>query len=141
MRSVRFKEQPEAIAKQWETVLKQTPKADLIVIREETAIDYLEGLFGDVTPEVVQFQLDGETIPVKLPKVEGLIYYHATRSLARAGSRHDRRSGRLEDSSRRDVAGRRQAPSGNAGRRRARSAAGARQLHGLSGPVPHGFPG
>ncbi|MGC3966521.1 MAG: hypothetical protein QM775_03880, partial [Pirellulales bacterium] len=51
-----FKEQPEAIAKQWETVLKQTPKADLIVIREETAIDYLEGLFGDVTPEVVQFR-------------------------------------------------------------------------------------
>ncbi|MGC3969109.1 MAG: hypothetical protein QM775_17620 [Pirellulales bacterium] len=45
---VRFKEQPEAIAKQWETVLKATPKADLIVIREETAINYLEGLFGDV---------------------------------------------------------------------------------------------
>ena len=79
VRSVRFKEQPEAIAKQWQQVLKQTPKADLIVIREESAIDYLEGLFGDVTPEVVQFQLDGETIPVKRPKVEGLVYFPAAR--------------------------------------------------------------
>ena len=77
IRSVRLKEQPEAIAKQWEAVLKQTPKADLIVIREENAIDYLEGLFGAVTSETVEFELDGDKIPVKRPKVEGLIYYHA----------------------------------------------------------------
>lgn len=77
IRSVRLKEQPEAIAKQWEAVLKQTPKADLIVIREENAIDYLEGLFGTVTNETVEFELDGDKIPVKRSKVEGLVYYHA----------------------------------------------------------------
>lgn len=77
IRSVRFKEQPEGIAKQWQTILQQTPKADLIVIREDTAIDYLEGLFGDVTPETVTFELDGDKVPVKRPKIEGLVYYHA----------------------------------------------------------------
>ncbi len=76
IRAVRFKEQPEAVAAQWRAILNQTPKADLIVIREENAVDYLEGVFGDVTPETVTFELDGEKIPVKRPKVEGLVYFH-----------------------------------------------------------------
>lgn len=74
--SVRFKEQAQAIADQWNAILKKTAPADLIVIREDSAIDYLEGVFGDVTAETVKFTLDGETIPVKRPKVEGLVYFH-----------------------------------------------------------------
>ncbi|MCE9604186.1 MAG: NPCBM/NEW2 domain-containing protein [Planctomycetia bacterium] len=74
--SVRLKEQPQAIAEQWNAILNRPAPADLIVIREETSIDYLEGVFGDVTADSVQFTLDGEAIPVKRPKVEGLVYYH-----------------------------------------------------------------
>lgn len=77
VKSVRFKEQAQAIADQWNAILNRTAPADLIVIREENALDYLEGVFGDVTNETVKFTLDGETIPVKRPKVEGLIYYHS----------------------------------------------------------------
>jgi len=77
VRSVRFKEQPQAIADQWAAIVNRPAPADLIVIREESAIDYLEGVLGDVSNETVKFTLDGEVVPVKRPKVEGLVYYHS----------------------------------------------------------------
>lgn len=75
IRAVRFKEQSPEIGAQWERMLKLAPKADLIVIREDQSIDYLEGVIGDVTAEAVEFALEGQKIPVKRPKVEGLVYY------------------------------------------------------------------
>jgi hypothetical protein len=51
--------------------------ADLIVVRKKDAIDYLEGVLGDVSAGEVAFELDGQTVPVKRPRIEGLVYYHA----------------------------------------------------------------
>jgi hypothetical protein len=50
----------------------------LLVVRKQGALDYLEGVLGDVDDEVMHFELEKELIPVKRPKVEGLIYYHAS---------------------------------------------------------------
>lgn len=77
IRSVRFNEQPQAIADQWNAIVNRPAPADLIVIREDAAIDYLEGVIGDITKETVKFTLDGEVVPVKRTKVEGLIFYHS----------------------------------------------------------------
>jgi hypothetical protein len=74
--SVRFKQQSHEIAAQWEKILAMPVAADLIVIREGPSIDYLEGVLGDVTADRVEFTLDGEKVPVKPARVEGVVYYH-----------------------------------------------------------------
>jgi hypothetical protein len=75
--SVRFKQQSHEIAAQWERILKTPAQADLIVIREGQSIDYLEGVLGDVTADRVDFTLDGEKVPVKPARVDGVVYYHS----------------------------------------------------------------
>jgi len=75
--SVRFKQQSHEIAAQWEKILATPASADLIVIRDGPSIDYLEGVLGDVTSEK-----DGEKVPVKPARVEGLVYYHARTTAA-----------------------------------------------------------
>jgi hypothetical protein len=74
--AVRLKEQSENIAQQWAEIVSAKRSADVIVIRREEAIDYLEGVLGDVTPESVQFTLDGDLVNVKRPRVEGFLYFH-----------------------------------------------------------------
>ena len=77
--AVRFKEQNEALARQWEQIVGLNLPGDVIVIRKSDAIDYLEGVLGDVSNEKVDFELDGDSIPVARDKVEGLIYYTGAR--------------------------------------------------------------
>lgn len=71
----------EILDGQWSDLLtSQTAgkqAADLIVVRKKEAIDYLEGVLGDVSATEVAFELDGQTVPVKRPRIEGLVYYHA----------------------------------------------------------------
>lgn len=74
--SVRLKDQSQRIADQWAEILAAKKSGDAIVIRREEAIDFLEGVLGDVTEETVQFQLDGDTVDVKRPKVEGFVYFN-----------------------------------------------------------------
>jgi hypothetical protein len=71
---VRLQEQSEKQAEQWSEILQADRNGDLIVIKKGDVLDYLTGVLGDVTPETVQFELDGNTVPVKRPKVAGLIY-------------------------------------------------------------------
>lgn len=74
--AVRLKEQNEKIAQQWVEIVGLKRAADLIVVRRDEAIDYLEGVLGDVTPETVQFKLEGDVVNVKRPRVEGFLYLH-----------------------------------------------------------------
>ena len=105
IRAVRFREQSPEIGAQWERILQMTPKADLIVIREQQSIDYLEGVLGDVAEDVVDFTLEGQKVPVRRTKVEGLIYYRPAEAAAvpapcvvvdRGGSRFETASLALE---------------------------------------------
>lgn len=75
--SVRLKEQNERIAQQWADIAGMKRAADVIVVRREEAIDFLEGVLGDVTAETVQFKLEGDQVNVKRPRVEGFLYFHA----------------------------------------------------------------
>lgn len=80
VRAVRLKPMSPEMVSQWEQMVVDDPKADCVVIREGTALDYLEGVLGDFGPETFGFSLDGEPLTVKRTKAEGLIYFHAKRS-------------------------------------------------------------
>ena len=79
IRWVRFlaDDRNDKLAREWTQIAGGKAASDLLVVRKQGALDYLEGVLGDVDDEVVHFELDKEPIPVKRPKVEGLIYYHA----------------------------------------------------------------
>ncbi|MCC7084332.1 MAG: NPCBM/NEW2 domain-containing protein [Pirellulales bacterium] len=67
---------PDDPATAWPADIGKHSAADLLAVRKMEAVDFLEGVVGDVTEETIQFLIDGETIPVKRGKVDGLIYYH-----------------------------------------------------------------
>jgi hypothetical protein len=60
----------------WVGDLKPDLATDLIVVHKREGIDYVEGAAGDVTDEVVNFNVDGDNVPVKRTKVAGLVYFH-----------------------------------------------------------------
>jgi hypothetical protein len=67
---------PDNQTSSWPADIGQNAAGDLLAVRKAEAIDFLEGVLGNVTEETVEFQLDGETIPVKRAKIDGFIYYH-----------------------------------------------------------------
>lgn len=80
IRAVHFQaagERDEKLNQQWSEILAAKAAADLLVVRKKGALDYLEGIVKDLGAETLAFELDRETIQVKRPKIEGLVYYHA----------------------------------------------------------------
>lgn len=79
IRSVRF-ETPggptPAMDKQWAEIRETKAAGDLLVVRKDDALDYLEGVVGEINAETCQFELDGETIPVRRAKIAGIVYAH-----------------------------------------------------------------
>jgi len=75
--SVRFQSPSEAMAAEWTRILAIKADGDKLLVRKEESIDYHQGIVRDVTDKMVQFELDGEAIPVKRAKVFGLVYYRA----------------------------------------------------------------
>lgn len=80
IRWVRFgpvAQQDSKLTKQWSEIVESKADGDLLVIRKEGALDYLEGVVGDVSDEACTFEYDKEPIQVKRPKIEGLVYFQA----------------------------------------------------------------
>lgn len=77
VRSVQFVEFDTETSTRWNELLENGPAADLIAVRKKDAkaTTFLEGVIGPITSETVEFQLDGDTIPVKRDRVQGLIYF------------------------------------------------------------------
>ncbi len=82
VRSVRFLEQDETIAPLWSNILAAALKGDAVVVRKggdgkPVKLDYLEGVIQDVSSAAVQFDFEGDVVPVNRQKVqvEGLIYF------------------------------------------------------------------
>jgi hypothetical protein len=77
LRSVRFRD-PEfstaAVDSVWHELAASAPVEDLLVIRKKLAIDSTTGVVGNITPENIDFTLDGEKIAVKRSKVEGIVF-------------------------------------------------------------------
>jgi len=75
--TVRFHAPAQAMDAEWTRVLDTRPDGDLLLVRKGDALDYHKGLLGDVTQNEVQFEADGERLPVKRSKLGGLAYYHS----------------------------------------------------------------
>ncbi len=69
-------ESVKQLDQQWNGIVGTSADGDLLVVRKNDQLDYLAGVVGDVDPDVCNFQLDGDEIPVKRTKVEGFVYFH-----------------------------------------------------------------
>jgi hypothetical protein len=83
-----------AVAAEWSRILSAEAEGDLLVVRTGDALEYHQGVIHGVTDEVVHFELDGDVLPVKRVKVQGLVYYRpAGRNLPEAVCRITDRDG------------------------------------------------
>ncbi len=75
--AVRLQASTPETGQQW-SKLRDTPTdRDLLVVRRAEALDFHRGAIREVTDDAVQFELEGEVLPVKRNKVHGMIYYRA----------------------------------------------------------------
>ncbi len=74
VKSVRFLEATEATSGPWARIVKEETESDILVVKKGESIDYHKGVLGSVSADAVEFQLDGERLPVKRAKVFGLVY-------------------------------------------------------------------
>ncbi len=85
--------EPQA-AKQWQEIRDLDAAADVLVVakRDGESLDYVECVIGDVTPDKISIELDGDEQRVDRKKVAGIIYYrrndapHETRFAVRGRS-------------------------------------------------------
>ncbi len=71
--SVRFSDRFDE-DEQWVKLVEKSSKSDLLVIRKEQTLDFLDGVVVEVTDKSVKFLLDGEEVSTKREKVFGLIF-------------------------------------------------------------------
>lgn len=74
----------------WQAAQQRELPGDLLFVlkKDGAAVDYLAGVVGAVTDEVVDFEWEGDRIPVKLSKVAGIAFYRSQNSdSARAACR------------------------------------------------------
>ncbi len=76
---VQLSPRAQSTAAFWAELAEKQLPGDVLVIQkgEPVQLDYLSGLLGDVSNELVDFRWDGEDIPVKRTKIAALVYYHA----------------------------------------------------------------
>jgi len=75
--TVRLQPETETLGADWQRILAMKLDGDVLVARKGESLDYHKGLVRDVTDQVVEFVLDGDTLPVKRSKVYGLAYYRS----------------------------------------------------------------
>ncbi len=76
IRSVRFVQQAEATVAQWAKIVAAPTTSDVLVVKKDNTVDYHKGVLHRVTDEAVEFELEGERLPVRRSKVFGLVYHH-----------------------------------------------------------------
>ncbi len=92
--SVRFRPTADAIAAQWERLAETRHDGDVIVIRKDDHLDFLRGVVRGATEEIVQFEMDGDVLPVRRTRLFGVILLRpAGRELPAALGRITDRSG------------------------------------------------
>ena len=70
-----------AVDDEWQDILKDERASDQIVVRRKNHdIVYLDGVFGDVTSDHVEFEFDDEVMEVKFAKIDGMIFFHSSRA-------------------------------------------------------------
>lgn len=73
---VRFREPLGKISEQWDEILSEKPSGDLLVLRTGENIDFREGQVGNITAEVIKFNLGGKNYDINIAErnVEGLVF-------------------------------------------------------------------
>lgn len=67
----------EALLADWKRILAEKADGDVVVVRKDESLDHYKGVLKDIDDKTVQFELDGEVVPIKRTKVFGIAYYHA----------------------------------------------------------------
>ncbi|MFO0904115.1 MAG: NPCBM/NEW2 domain-containing protein [Pirellulales bacterium] len=84
IRAVRFRPPNDDLNAAWQTQLDEKATGDLLVIRKtakggsQVTLDRQSGIVHEVTAETIQFELDGDRIPVKRERIEGVVYFQPT---------------------------------------------------------------
>jgi hypothetical protein len=77
VQAVRFRPPSETLDSQWQAIAQSDASGDVLVVRRDAAsLDQLEGVVGGVDDTTVNFSLEGEQIPVKRTKLEGIVFLH-----------------------------------------------------------------
>jgi hypothetical protein len=76
--TVRFQRDSDALGAEWVRIAGMKRDSDLLVVRKDEVLDYHKGALQNVDEDTVQFNVDGEVLPVKRGKVYGLAYHHPT---------------------------------------------------------------
>jgi hypothetical protein len=74
--TVRFQDAPEDAAAEWSRIVAMQHTTDVLVVVSGETLDYHRGVLHGVTDSTIEFDLDGDILPVPRSKVYGLIYYH-----------------------------------------------------------------
>jgi hypothetical protein len=75
--AIRFRPPATELDAQWEDAVTAKITGDIVVLRrDETTLDQLEGILHDVGEKTVEFEFDEERIPVNREKLEGIVYFH-----------------------------------------------------------------
>ncbi len=76
VRAIRLQAETPTYAGQWATFLKRDGDKDLLIVpkRGSDGLDFLAGIVSSISPEQVEFLLDGDTIPVPAARVFGVVF-------------------------------------------------------------------
>ncbi len=77
--TVRYREHTGALAEQWAEIGKADRSSDLLVVRKNDSLDFLTGVIREADDALVSFEVDGDVVPVKRSKVDGLFYHRAAK--------------------------------------------------------------
>lgn len=83
IQSIRFAAPDSKVDAAWNQLLDRSPKKDQVAIRKNDLLDHLDGVIGSMDETTLNFQLDGDDIPVKRERVFGLIYSKRESTAAR----------------------------------------------------------
>jgi hypothetical protein len=80
---IRLRQLDGSLAAQWDEMRRQNLPNDMIAVlkKDDTTLDYAEGVMGDISDDKIDFKLDGETQRVDRAKIAGAIYYRPDRRL------------------------------------------------------------
>lgn len=72
--TMRFADRLTSVDDQWIKLTEKDRKSDLLVIRKEEVLDFLDGVFVELTEKSVKFLIDGDEVSIKREKVFGLLF-------------------------------------------------------------------
>jgi hypothetical protein len=76
IQTVRFQAGSDATMGEWSRLIEPKSDGDLLVVQNGQGVDSHQGVLHDVKDDVLEFDLDGDRLPIKRAKVFGIAYRH-----------------------------------------------------------------